>query len=438
MDATVAQAIQEYKSNRLDRALSLLMKDLKEHPDDGTAHYYLGCVFKKAGADASAIHELETAIKLCPPGVTQALAKEALHGGFKEEAPVPPAVAGAAPAANWFTPVLNFFHPTPPPKPGSTPLPPAELGGWQMPDFFSPMKHSVKNAKTWIRLKIPPNAFEPKAPVKVAPAPVYDDSSDVIPMGEMQALVEDSRHREQKWQSHSTGVMRFPQAPENSGDWDRWITRYRRTFNNQLFRHLAKEARSETAGTAGIIFSVDKDGHLRGCIYESTADPILANCLLETIRDMDKSYVLAFPPNSRVSGWNFRTQWNFKKALMVVRLIRQHKAQAIAAVTKVQASLLKTDAKLKPKVPPVAEKALANKLAMQSTSAKISPPPLVVKTGVSGLVLPKPKPVELKATTLKLSDMPPLPPSDISSTTLEDKDIDDLNIMNSDISGLFK
>jgi hypothetical protein len=84
-NALLSDAIQEYNAGNLDKAVSLLMQELKKDPESGRAHYYLGSALKKVGADANAVHELEMAIKYCPPGTIQALAKQALHGDFKDD-----------------------------------------------------------------------------------------------------------------------------------------------------------------------------------------------------------------------------------------------------------------------------------------------------------------------------------------------------------------
>ncbi len=80
--------------------------------------------------------------------------------------------------------------------------------------------------------------------------------------------------------------------------------------------------------------------------------------------------------------------------------------------------------------------ARAKKLAEQKRLAKTKlalrvPPPPVVKTDVNAQLV---KPVELKANALKLVDMPPLP-KNAKPLTIED--MDDFNILNQDVSGLF-
>jgi hypothetical protein len=197
-----------------------------------------------------------------------------------------------------------------------------------------------------------------------------------------------------------------------------------------VFRHVIKEAGPEKSGTASIIFSLDKDGHLRGCVYNATANDTLINCLLESVRELDRSYILAFPPDSYISGWNFRMRWNFGHALDVVKNIRQIKIDAVARARKRYQDQLNAQLLEKKRLEELAAK--EKKLAKIKLAAKAAPPQMVVKTGVAGLVLPKPKPLELKAQQLKLSDMPPM------NTNLSDQEIDDLSIRAGDVSRLFR
>jgi tetratricopeptide (TPR) repeat protein len=434
-DKLLKEAVQFYNAGQVDRAIPLFLQDLKENPNNGTAHYYLGVALKKAGADANAISELEMAAKLLPAGVTQTLAKQALHAGFEEDVVVPPAPSAktTAPAPqNWFSSVLSFFQPPAPaptaPKPIVTPSFPS------MPDLMQPVGDAWKDTRRWIRKQSNLVGIGKK------PSTTRDNGSgepDVIPMGEMLGLAEDSRSLNPRSQSHSSGVVRFSQAPENSAEWDLWIRKFRKTFDAQVFRHMFKDAKNEKTGIASVIFSVDRDGHLRGCVYTATADDTMQQCLLKAIRELDKSYVLAFPPGSGVSGWNFRMTWNFGKALTFVRMVREQRAKEAARPTFVKIDLnaiikAKQQEQLAAQAKKLADKKKAD---LQKTKLAVRvPPPPVVKVGVSAQLIPKPKPVELKAVPLKLSDMPALPKASVRLTT---DDMDDFNILNQDLSGLF-
>jgi hypothetical protein len=408
-DSTLSDAIQEYNTGNVDKAVALLLQELKRDPENGRAHYYLGSALKKVGADANAVHELEMAIKYCPPGTLQALAQQALHGDFKEDEPPPT----QPPQSNFFSGLFTFFQP---PASQTTATTQSTSNRFQMPDMFHPVSDAIKSTKSWVKKQAPPPQAAPEASVG---RPSFDDT-ETIHMGDMLRIAEESQKVNPNAQSHPSGVMRFPQAPEGTTEWNMWIRRFRMTFNKELFRHMATQAKDETGGTASVIFSVDNKGHLRGCVYSSTSADTVTSCLLQTIRELDKSYVLAFPSNSHISGWNFRMKWNFRRALVYIQYIRRRKAEALAAIAKMQQEELKTTAMIKSKALQAAELAKAKKLVVKA------PPPIVVKTGVSGLIVQKPKPVELKAVPLKLSDMPPL----------TDQDIDEIN-MKGDSSPLF-
>jgi hypothetical protein len=280
-----------------------------------------------------------------------------------------------------------------------------------------------------------PNPGKPKAP-RMITVSLGSNEGEVIHMAEMQRLVQESQKLDPSLQSHRSRVSSFPQAPENSEDWNLWIRRFRRTFDSMVLRHIAKVAKDEKNGTASIIFSLDKFGHLRGCVYNATANDTLVDCLLDSIRELDRSYILEFPPESGISGWNFRMRWNFGRALAFVQSVRQMKIDALTRARKLyqeklNAQLLakKKEAELKAKQDKLSKE---EKLAKEKLAAKMAASQVMIKTDVAGLVLPKPKPVELKAQQLKLSDMPPIDPN------LSDQEIDDLSIQAGDVSKLFR
>ncbi|MBI2809697.1 MAG: tetratricopeptide repeat protein [Candidatus Melainabacteria bacterium] len=437
-DKLLKQALQLYNAGHVERAIPLFLQDLKDNPNNGTAHYYLGMALKEQGADANAINELELAAKFLPTGVTKDLAKKALLGGFEEDplpepAPLQGTKPAPAPPQNWFSPIFNFFQP--PQKAASTAAPGTTATAPSlpaMPDFISPMGDALKGTKHWIR-------SQGKALRSIGKKPsdarqTANGEPDVIPMGEMLNLADDSSKLSAQKQSHSgSPVVVFEQAPENSREWDAWISRFRRTFDAQVFRHIFKDAKDEKTGTASVIFSVDRQGHLRGAVYSATADDTMQQCLLKAIRELDKSYVLAFPPDSRISGWNFRMTWNFGKALTFVSRVREQRAKLAAQrnmITIDTAAMLK---KIKQDQLAAQAKKLAEekkRIAKTKLALRVPPPP-VIKTDVNAQLI---KPVELKANALKLSDMPALPKSAVPLTS---DDMDDFNILNRDLSGLF-
>ena len=65
--------------------------------------------------------------------------------------------------------------------------------------------------------------------------------------------------------------------------------------------------------TAPRSLQFDNKGNLRGHVYASTGNKLLNDCLVKTMRDLDHSRILAFPADSRVTGFNFRMVWDFGK-----------------------------------------------------------------------------------------------------------------------------
>jgi hypothetical protein len=123
-------------------------------------------------------------------------------------------------------------------------------------------------------------------------------------------------------------------------------------------------------------------------------------------------------------------RWNFGHALEIVKNIRQIKVDAVVRARKRYQDQLNAQLLEKKRQEELAAK--EKKLAKTKLAVKPVPLQMVVKTGVAGLVLPKPKPLELKAQQLKLSDMPPM------NTNLSDQEIDDLSIRAGDVSRLFR
>jgi tetratricopeptide (TPR) repeat protein len=388
-DPLIRKAIECYKSGDLAKAIPILVQDLKEHPENGTAHYYLGMALKKIGQDANAINELETAIKICPPGLTQALASQALHGKLPPEAkkvapPIWSTMLAAATGTMFGVDTTATAHGV----------------AFKPPDLAGPVSDAIKRGRDLMKHhgKMPP----PQQPGPIGAPRPYSTAAEVMSMGDLMELASRSRSLDPKWRSDPSGVIRYAQAPEFTPEWDRWIIAFRKTFNRQLFRHLGADYQSETGGMASAIFSVDKEGHLRGCIYKSTADDTINQCLIKTIRDMNGTYVLAFPPTTHVTGWNFNINWNFARALAVIKFQKERQALADAKLRSLEVA-----AKLKQQQLAKAEKAKALKLAQVPPKPK---PALQIRQKVSAQLMPKAKPLELKAKSMKLTDLPPVKP----------------------------
>lgn len=125
--------------------------------------------------------------------------------------------------------------------------------------------------------------------------------------------------------------------------------------------------------------------------------------------------------------------WNFGKALTFVSRVREQRAKLAAQrnmITIDTAALLKKvkQDQLAARLKKQAEE--KKRIAKTKLALRVPPPP-VIKTNVNAQLI---KPVELKANALKLSDMPALPKSAVPLTS---DDMDDFNILNRDLSGLF-
>ncbi len=399
--ARLDKAISEYQAGHYDKAAQILAQDLKDHPDDGVTHYYLGMVKKRLGDDSDALNELEWAARLCPPEVIGSLAKQATDPN-NTELPKPPLII---PAKNdWFsvlsTSVGEMFGGKKPEakitEKGTIELPPQDFGG--------SMEEMYKQSKQWFR------SVTEKKKAGESPHSNYQSwAADIMPMGDMLALVDKSRYINNSiWSSHEDGVKKFAQAPENTAQWDSWIARFKRSFQHVLMNYLSTDAKEQVTGMAACIFSIEKNGSLRGHIYASTGDNVLNAALLKTIRSLNHSRILEFPQNSRVTGWNFRMTWNFGKLLKYIQAYRAYKkylAEQQAQQTLVSTS---TDAKLQGKK--AGEQAKADKLKPDAKSAtkvaatRLQPLSVKVKTNVAGLVLPRAAQMQLQAVAQSISD----------------------------------
>ncbi|HMP53968.1 MAG TPA: hypothetical protein PKD05_20635, partial [Candidatus Melainabacteria bacterium] len=145
-------------------------------------------------------------------------------------------------------------------------------------------------------------------------------------------------------------------------------------------------------------------------IYASTASQRLNRCLLKTIRELNHSRILEFPRGSKITGYNFQMKWDFGKLLRFiayVRAVKKRQAELVAQ-QEAEAKLLAKKAleakvlALKKKDAALArEKRLALLKEKQALEAQYER-----KAEVAGMVLPEPKPVELKARQLTLADVP--------------------------------
>jgi tetratricopeptide (TPR) repeat protein len=443
--AVVDQALKAYEGGHYGDAVALLAADLQNNPNDGQVHYYLGLALKKQGYDMSALHELEKAARLCPPAMIKRFADEQI-GNLDEPEPIEGKPA-AAPAANndWFGGLTNslsqMFGGKPATAPangtgsgsgpgagagttgGAAPAPTrvasvpsaGQFSFPGMPDFMGQLQDAVKQGKKMLRQAKDKGVAGVRTPVDFSRGRVGE--AEIMHMDDMQDLVEKSHAIGVKdWGSNPEGLTAFLQAPESTPEWDYWIGRFKRSFQHVLMRRLNAEAANQVRGAAACIFSVDRDGNLRGQIYASTADPALNKCLVEAIRDLNHSRILRFPSTSRITGWNFQMSWNFGVYMAIVKSYRQElqREATIQALLK----LVKEDASIKATIKAGEEKrAKAKRLAAEKAlNAKLSaklkaiPVPPVAKAEVSGHIVVKPAERELRAVALELKDLSPVAP----------------------------
>lgn len=402
--AVIGQAVKYYKAGQFGPAAVLLARELKENPDDGQLHYYLGLALKKQGLDKTALHELEMAVRLCPDDMIASFAQEKLENLSQPRPTVREATAPAK--GDWFgnitSGISSSFNQLMGKKNSDPQVQSQPAFVW--PDLFGSAKKAVKQGQELVK-KASGSAYNNRR---------VEGPAEVMSMGEMLSLAERSKSMNlPDWSSHGDGVKVYPQAPEGTAAWDYWISRFKKSFQHLLMRHIDKEAIDLTRGAAACIFSVDREGNLRGQIYASTADPKLNKCLVETIRELNHSRILAFPANSQISGWNFQMTWNFGTLLNFLHIY--HERQRLIEEAKVQAELALTQARLAAeKEKEKAARAKALRLALEKKKqiekqlqAQIA---RQVKTEVQGHVVGQPTERELKAVALELKDLTPVKP----------------------------
>ena len=384
----IEKARAEYAKGDYEKAIALLQEDMKNNPEDGTTHFYLGLVKKEMGEDLPALDELELAARLLPPETLAAYTKQALDtakaGQTKtgvKTLPLPPK------PKDWWQSVQESFDLSKP---------------FQMPDMMAGFDEMYRQAKKMVK-------GQDKARKRGGSYQSW--AAKTMSMADIQDLVRKSKViNPDRWASHPDGLQSFRQTPPDSPAWDYWINRYKRSFQYILMSHLAKEGEVNPYGSVACIFSIDNKGNLRGHIYASTASQRLNRCLLKTIRELNHSRVLEFPRGAKISGYNFQMKWDFGKLLRFIAYVR--------AIKKRQAELLaqqEAEAKL------MAKKALEAKLlAQKKKDAALAKQKRLAllkkkqaleaqyerKAEVAGLVLPAPKPVELKARQMTLADVP--------------------------------
>jgi len=244
-------------------------------------------------------------------------------------------------------------------------------------------------------------------------------------------------------ESHSSSLDVFKSAPESKDGmnraWDDWILKYRYAFNNVLKTYTGGQRRS---GKTRMVFSVSQNGRLRGRIVDTNAPVFLTNAMLATTRKLDGDSGLAFPSGSQIPGFNFTMTYDYGAPLpeptttatlrstgtsaalrtpqgqgAVAGRLAGTKVGADSSSTSTTASLStqKTSAGLK--VPQADRASAAGSLAGTDVNGTVAGGATAaglkgdaddgmalptVSTDVSGLLLPKAKMEELKASPAKL------------------------------------
>lgn len=412
------QAIDLYSQGRLEEAAALMQKDLRDNPENGVAHEYMGKILEKQGYDKQALQEFEMAFRLVPQGVVDAGIKTASQAMSGKPSGAVSQPKNANPSSNWFENTWNnvvdnttkFFGGTPAPRPttssNSTPGsfdlnrdPTEQMPFWlplAMPDLAKNIKKMWKEGRKKVMSMVHKNQGQN------TPGGWHPYKS--ISMAELEDIIEKCQNMNtEKWASHPDRVRQFSAVPPDNREWDFWISRYRRAFQFILLHHLEEYAKDETRGATSIAFSVDKNGKLRGCIFATTSNDNLNRCLLETIQDLNGSRILKFPANSPIEGWNFTMSWDFRRMLAIVKARREFQKQQLA----LQRAQTDVAAKNSIEALLLAEKKLTEARAEEESLLleKVQKPELIRKQEVSAVIVQAPKPVELKAVALKLSDV---------------------------------
>lgn len=419
----IQQAKKEYEAGNFKNALNLLIKDLEQNPDDGTTHYYMGLVRREMGQDLPALKELELAARLLPAETLNSYATQAIAEIEADERKLP-----EEPKQDWFKDisdsVTEFFGGKPKGKSSTSSKPTP----WQMPDLMAGVDEAFRQTKRMIKGYTQNKKRKPG---------YYSLQAKTMSMADIQDLVRKSRVvNKDKWASHTDGLKSFRQSPKDSPGWDYWIARFKRSFQYILMSNLAKEGEVRPYGSAACIFSLDNRGNLRGHIYASTASDRLNRCLIKTIRELDHSRILKFPKSAKITGYNFQMSWQFGKLLRYIAYVKAVKAKRLKLIkeqeAKAEAEKLKlekeTKAKLLAKKKEAQRKARLKRIALAKKKREAQKQH-VVKTEVEGLILPKPKPIELRAKQLTLKDVPFNEALDTASGDPFSK-IDDKTIMN--------
>lgn len=236
--------------------------------------------------------------------------------------------------------------------------------------------------------------------------------------------------------SHPGGPAVFDNGLGDQGqlklDWDAWIDNFRMAFNAHLNKEVNVRGLRQKSGRSKMVFSVDSSHRLRGRIVESNCGEIFDESLLVTTRKMDGWRDLAFPRASAIPGFNFSMNWNYGEP-------RPDTQTSVAADLRRTTASLRVPQGLRGVQGRLGSHGVSGTLASQNVSGtlgngkvsgtlgngKVSGtlgsgnvgaglsagqaagmPLPTFSTEVSGLLLPRKKPVELKAVPQALPGLP--------------------------------
>jgi tetratricopeptide (TPR) repeat protein len=232
-------------------------------------------------------------------------------------------------------------------------------------------------------------------------APSWMSAPTSAPIEQFHQMAKTRGSRDRDSDSHKDGVDVFDQTPGR--DFDSWITEFRYNFGVAVKQQLMRRGYPSMYGSTMMIFSVDHHHKLRARILRSSAPPVVTNMLLDTTRAMDGRSILDFPKSSNLDGFNFSMSWAFPEAPRGYRDVEANLRNAKGRILsqngmRAQTGIMNYNTSN-------ASGALATKNANgrlvpgsnQGVDGKLAGGNVSISTDVAGLLMPKQKPIELKA-----------------------------------------
>lgn len=248
-------------------------------------------------------------------------------------------------------------------------------------------------------------------------APGWMAPASSSPLEKFHDMAHRSRAADPHSDSHRDGVAIFKQTP--GAEFDSWITEFRIRYGKAFMQQLNSKGMRQAFGRTQMVFSVDKDHHLRSRLVQTTAPSVVTDCLLDATRFMDGKALLDFPPGVKADGFNFAMAWtypeyprtNVSAALRMndgrASLVRGNQAtQGVMNYNDARGSLRTTDVRGTLSSSNVnaalgARDARGNLINKSGASAgaagKLAEGDVSITTDVAAMLMPRAKPVELKA-----------------------------------------